>query len=133
MVTQRSQLIGGTVGDNLALALPQGADLSEDAARAALQAVALDDVIAARGGISAQLGEGGAGLSGGQAKRLSLARAILRRPDVLLLDEPTEGLDRETARETLRGLRRILPESGIIIVSHRSPDRAFATRAIALK
>ena len=133
MVAQRSQLIGGTVDENLALALPQGELPPEDAVRAALHAVALDEVIEARGGLGAVLGEGGAGLSGGQTKRLSLARAALRRPEILLLDEPTEGLDAPTAAATLAGLRRLLPDSGIIIVSHRPHDLAFASREIALK
>ncbi|KFE33974.1 thiol reductant ABC exporter subunit CydC [Thioclava atlantica] len=133
MVPQRSQLIGGSIAENLALALPADGALDEDAAWAALRAVALDEVIAGRGGLGAMLGEGGGGLSGGQAKRLALARAALRQPKVLLLDEPTEGLDPATARTTLTGLRALLPETGFVIVSHRSPDQAFATRSIALR
>ncbi|KEP69170.1 ATP-binding/permease CydC [Thioclava dalianensis] len=132
MVPQRSQLIGGSVAENLALAVPAGELLSQKAAEAALRAVSLDRVLAARGGFEARLNEGGSGLSGGQSKRLALARAALRNPDILLLDEPTEGLDAATARATLEGLRALLPEAGFVIVSHRSPDRDFADREIAL-
>ena len=74
----------------------------------------------------------GSGLSGGQARRLVLARAVLRRPDVLLLDEPTEGLDPATAGAMLAGLRAALPESGLLVVSHRSTDAAAATRSVSL-
>ncbi|OOY08370.1 ATP-binding cassette domain-containing protein [Thioclava sp. F36-7] len=133
MVPQRSQLIGGTIAENLALALPPEAQLDEDAAWAALRAVALDEVIAARGGLEARLGEGGTGLSGGQTKRLALARAALRQPDILLLDEPTEGLDAPTAAATLSGLRALLPDAGFLLVSHRQPDQSAATGTIALK
>ncbi len=133
LVPQRPQLIGGTVAENLALALPEGAALEHGAARAVLEAVDLWDALAPRGGLDLRLGEGGAGLSGGQAKRLALARAALRRPALLMLDEPTEGLDPATAARTLAGLRRLLPESGIILVSHRAEDLGRADRRIALE
>lgn len=132
LVPQRPQLIGGTLAENLALALPEGTALDPAAARAALEAVDLWETLAPRGGLDLRLGEGGAGLSGGQAKRVALARAALRRPAVLLLDEPTEGLDTATARRTLAGLRDLLPESGIILVSHRAEDLAHPTGRIAL-
>ena len=70
------------------------------------------DVVARIGGLDAVLGESGAGLSGGESRRLALARAVLRAPDVLLLDEPTEGLDDATARDVLAGLRAALPGCG---------------------
>ncbi|MFZ1468789.1 MAG: ATP-binding cassette domain-containing protein [Paracoccaceae bacterium] len=118
MVPQRSALIAGTIRENLALAC--GATDAE--MWQALGAVALSDVITARGGLQAQLGEGGAGLSGGQARRLTLARAILKKPRLLLLDEPTEGLDADTADRVLRGLRNALPDAGLLATLHRSAD-----------
>lgn len=133
LVPQRPQLIGGTVAENLALALPAGAALDPGAARTVLEAVDLWDALAPRGGLDLPLGEGGAGLSGGQAKRLALARAALRRPALLMLDEPTEGLDPATAGRTLAGLRRLLPESAILLVSHRAEDLGRADRQIALE
>ena len=57
-------------------------------------------------------------LSGGERRRLCVARAILRRPSLLLLDEPTAGVDRPTAERILRSLRAYLPSSTIVVASH---------------
>lgn len=118
MVPQRSALIAGTIRENLAMA----GDARDDEMRSALDAVVLSEVIHARGGLDARLDEAGAGLSGGQARRLTLARAILRRPRLLLLDEPTEGLDADTAQRVLSGIRKALPDAAILATLHRSAD-----------
>ena len=116
MVPQRPALIAGTLRDNLALAAP----VAEDAELlAALQAVRLDHL---RGGLDLWLKDGGAGLSGGEQRRLALARAILRQPQLLILDEPTEGLDAATARAVLAGIRQALPQAAIVLASHRPSD-----------
>jgi len=132
LVPQRSALIAGTVAENLALALPEDTQTDEDALWQALEAVDLAAPLRAREGLETLLGPHGSGLSGGQAKRLALARAVLRRPKVLLLDEPTEGLDAATAVTTLQGLRRLLPETGIVFVSHRAPDAEMADRVLRI-
>ena len=125
---QRSALLAGTVRDNLALA----GETDPAAMWAALETVALADAIEERGGLGMRLGEGGAGLSGGQARRLALARALLRRPKLLLLDEPGEGLDAETAERVLAGVRAALPDAAILAVMHRGFDHAIFDRTVRL-
>ena len=82
----------------------------------ALHIAALDSVVAEKGGLGFRLGESGRGLSGGEKRRLALARMVLRKPRILLLDEPTEGLADETAETVLARLRVGLPRCG-------DPDR----------
>ena len=119
VLMQRSSLMRGTVGEALALANP-----AADKARmlAVLEAVALAPVIAAGGGLSMPLGESGSGLSGGEQRRLALARVLIRQPEILLLDEPCEGLDDKTAQAVLKGIRTICPDAAILIASHRPAE-----------
>lgn len=128
LLPQRSALMAGSVAEALRLAGP-----AEDAQLwQVLAAVQLDAVIAAKGGLGARIGPRGEGFSGGEARRLTLARALVRAPKVLLLDEPTEGLDDATARAVLQGIRTVLPNAAILIAAHRPAETAFADRLVAL-
>lgn len=131
LVPQRSALLQGSIRDNLSLALTQN---NPDDAMLwnVLETVRLADTLRQREGLDTCLGEGGTGLSGGETRRLALARAILRHPRLLLLDEPTEGLDPETADAVMTGIRDALPDAAILAVLHRGDSHAIFARRIVL-
>jgi ATP-binding cassette subfamily C protein CydC len=70
---------------------------------------------------STKIGVGGRTLSGGEQRRLHIARALAARPDVLLIDEPTIGLDTSTASQVLSAVRRRLPHAVLVLAMHRPP------------
>lgn len=128
--SQDIRLLAGTVRDNLTLADPAATD---DALWSALAAVDLADRIRADPqGLNAWLGENGETLSGGERRRLTLARALLRPTPWLVLDEPTEGLDAATERRVLTGLSAHLARTGqgLILISHRPAPLALCDRRI---
>jgi ABC-type multidrug transport system fused ATPase/permease subunit len=94
VVTQETVLFRGTIGFNIAYGA--GAVTEEQVRDVARRARAEDFILAKPGGYGFEVGEGGAGLSGGQRQRLAIARAILRDPDVLILDEATSMIDAES-------------------------------------
>lgn len=130
LLTQRTELFRDTLRDNLRLAAPEASDAR---LLAALDAAGLGDVVAdLPRGLDTLLGEGGLGLSGGQARRLALARLFLRDPAVPLLDEPTEGLDGATARDVLARLSTWAEGRTIIIATHVRREAETADRLIVM-
>lgn len=122
---QDVRLVSGTVRDNLRLANPKATD--SELRLALADADLLDRIIADPAGLGLRLTENGGGLSGGERRRLTLARAYLRRAPWLVLDEPTEGLDAVTEQRVLTGLSRHLDRSGqgLILISHRPAPRTL--------
>jgi ATP-binding cassette, subfamily B, bacterial len=116
LVLQESVLFASSVRENVRFGRPDATDAEVEAA--VRLADAEDFVRALPDGFDMVLGERGASLSGGQRQRLAVARAILRDAPVVLLDEPTTGLDEEGAREVLRGLRRLTSGRTTLVVSH---------------
>ena len=130
-VPQEADVLHGTVADNIAFAAP-GASRA-DVVAAAQEADADEFVRALPDGYDTVLGERGALLSGGQRRRIAIARAVLRRAPVLVLDEPTNGLDQESKRNVLAPLRRLARTRTTLLISH-DPDLAeLADRIVRLR
>lgn len=120
---QRPLVVPGTLRDNLTLARP---DAGDDAIRAVCTRVGLDAMLAARGGLDLPLDHRAAGLSGGELRRLSLARALLSDRPLLLCDEPTADLDAASAEQIGMLLAELAATHAIVVATH---DMALAGRA----
>ena len=120
-----------TLADNLRLAQPEATDarLSQVLQDAGLHA----DVQALTAGLQTPLGEGGLGLSGGQSRRLALARLLLRDVPLWLLDEPTEALDAATADDVLQRLSQHAHGRSLLIATHLRREAALADRLVCLQ
>ena len=128
-VPQSPRLFHGTIADNLRLARPAATTRELlDAVRLSGAAEIIADL---PGGLDTSVGEGGTRLSGGQRQRLAIARALLRDPGVLLLDEPTAHLD-TTGEETIVALLdRLAGARTIVAISHR-PRLALTSDLVAV-
>ncbi|ENZ8488828.1 cysteine/glutathione ABC transporter ATP-binding protein/permease CydC [Klebsiella aerogenes] len=115
VVPQRVHLFSATLRDNLLLAAPQVSDakLAEILARVGLEKLLKDS------GLDSWLGEGGRQLSGGELRRLAIARALLHDAPLMLLDEPTEGLDATTESQILDLLSEVMRDKTVLMVTHR--------------
>jgi ATP-binding cassette, subfamily C, bacterial len=124
-VGQETVLLDGTVLDNLLWARP---DASEAEVQAALAAAAADFVFALPMGVHTPVGERGVRLSGGERQRIALARALVRRPRLLILDEATSALDAENERRIVETVRALGGSMAVLVVSHRPalPEGASA-------
>ncbi len=131
LLTQRTELFQDSLRDNLLLADPSA---QEDRLWHALEAAGLaGDVRRLPAGLATRLGEGGLGLSGGQSRRLALARLLLRDVPLWLLDEPTEGLDATTARDVLKRIAAQCAGRTLVIATHVRREAALADRLVWLQ
>jgi len=130
-LTQRTELFQDSLRDNLLLADPQASD---EQLWDALRDAGLErDVRLLSRGLDTPLGEGGLGLSGGQARRLALARLLLRRADFWLLDEPTEALDAATAADVLARLARHAGGRTVLLATHLAREAQLAERLLVMR
>lgn len=125
LLTQRTELFQDSLAGNLALAAPE----QPEALTAALEAAGLGPLLARLPeGLRTRLGEGGLGLSGGQARRLALSRLLMSPAPLWLLDEPTEGLDAATAADVLARLDRVAAGRTLILATHLRREAVLADR-----
>jgi len=120
VVPQETRLFSGTLQDNIAAAQPH-ASIGE-IAEACRQAEIHDFISGLPQGYRSTVGENGVGLSGGQKQRIAIARALLRRPKVLIFDEATANLDRETAEAFARTVSRLRGSATVLFIAHHLPD-----------
>ncbi|KRG72628.1 ABC transporter ATP-binding protein [Stenotrophomonas terrae] len=117
---QGAPVFAGSIAENLRLGDPQASDA---ALWDVLAQVRLGDWAQQQGGLEAWVGENGATMSAGQARRLALARALLRNAPIMVLDEPTEGLDVDTAHALLVDLAAAVGQRSLLMITHdRLPE-----------
>ncbi|TNB48092.1 thiol reductant ABC exporter subunit CydC [Martelella lutilitoris] len=130
VVAQKTHLFNATIRDNLLIASP---DADDTALLDAMETAGLaDEVRGFSRGLDTMIGELGTRLSGGQARRLAIARALLRDAPILLLDEPTEGLDATSERKVLAAFTRAKADRTTIIVSHRTLALEYCDQVVLL-
>jgi len=130
-VSQDVYLFQGTVRENLTYGRPDATD--EDVVRAATLAEAHTFISALPDGYDTVVGERGQKLSGGQRQRLTIARAILRDPAILVLDEATSAVDNETEAAIQRSLARVSADRTTIVIAHRLSTVRHAHRIHVLE
>ncbi len=129
-VLQKSALFTGTIDGNLRLG---NEGLSEEVEREALDAAQATDVVRSKGGdLSAEVRQGGKNFSGGQKQRLAIARALARKPEILILDDSSSALDFATDLKLRRAIKRLDYKPTVIIVSQRTSAVADADKIIVL-
>jgi subfamily B ATP-binding cassette protein MsbA len=130
IVSQESILFNDSIKNNVALGRP---DLSqsqiEDAARAAY---AHDFILAQEKGYDTEIGERGGKLSGGQKQRLSIARALLKDPQILILDEATSSLDSQSEKAVQQALETLMKNRTSIVIAHRLSTVMHADKIVVL-
>lgn len=115
-VPQRAVLFEGTLRENL---LAGAGEVGDDVISAALAAACADDFVAAKGGLDCRVEQGGRNFSGGQKQRLSVARALLRRPEILILDDSSSALDYATDARMREAIREYSKDMTVLIAAQR--------------
>lgn len=130
VVSQQVHLFNTTVAANLYLAKPNATH--EQLLEACRAAAILDDILALPDGFDTKVGEAATRLSGGQVRRIGIARALLKDAPIVLLDEPTEGLDAETEKQVTQALAKLLQGRTAIIITHRPQLLTLADHSLIM-
>lgn len=130
MVLQKNVLFSGTIEENLRWGDEDAS--REEIVKAAVNAQADGFVTAFKNGYHTEIGQGGAGVSGGQKQRLCIARALLKKPKILILDDSTSAVDTATEAKIRQGLAESLPDATKIIIAQRITSVLHADQIIIL-
>jgi ABC-type multidrug transport system fused ATPase/permease subunit len=128
VVLQDTFLFSGTLAENIRYARPDAT--SDEVAQAARAALVTEFAAELPDGLNTRLADGGTGLSGGQRQRVGIARALLLDAPIVLLDEPTAGLDTEAEQLVVQALTRLVPGRTVVMTTHRPALTRLATRTV---
>ena len=131
VVPQETVLFSGTLYDNLLLANPHAR--FDEIVHACMLAEIHDTIEQLPDGYQTSIGERGAGLSGGQRQRIAIARALLKRPQILIFDEATSSLDPETATQFAHTINRLQGQVSLLFITHALPANLRIDRVIHLQ
>lgn len=129
-VPQGNTLFSGTIEENIKSGCKEAT--KEEIEAAARAACAMDFINELPDGINSKIGEHGIGLSEGQAQRISIARALLRKAPILILDEATSALDRESEMHVLKSIHEMKPARTCIVITHRYTALSICSRVLRL-
>lgn len=130
VVSQHTHLFDATIRENLLLANPEA---TQDAIESACRVAQIHDFIATLPeGYETWVGETGVRLSGGQGRRIAVARALLKDAPILLLDEPTEGLDAATERDLMQALDALMVGRTVLLITHRPAGLDWVDQVLVL-
>lgn len=130
LVPQDCHIFAGTVRDNLTLANPDASD--EDMWRALADAD-ISELVTSLGGLDARVGDRGTTLSGGERQRVGIARAFLRNPDMLILDEPLANIDPFLEASIAQNMRHARADRTTVVIAHRLASIRIAEHIIVLE
>ena len=134
LVTQETQLFAGTIRENLLFVNPDASD--KECLEALKMAAALPIIERSNQGLNTKIGEGGIKISGGERQRLAIARALLRKPEIIIFDEATSSLDSITEKsisQTIRQISKSRPNLITILVAHRLSTVAHSDKIYVLE
>ena len=130
VVMQNTYLFSGSIRENIAFGLDEIS--TDEIDEAATIAGVTDFTKKMNNGLDYQLSEGGKDLSGGQRQAIALARAIVRKPAIILLDEPTSAMDLTSERQIIRNLKSYFTKQTLVVVTHRMSLLQLVDRVIAV-